>query len=74
MLGVSPSTLRSWERRFGFPAPRRSTGGHRQYELAESPGEAHRQILDLLDARARHAPVRAHDEPSLLPRRRSANA
>jgi MerR family transcriptional regulator, light-induced transcriptional regulator len=35
MLGVSPSTLRSWERRFGFPAPRRSTGGHRQYELAE---------------------------------------
>ncbi|MHB8491227.1 MAG: MerR family DNA-binding transcriptional regulator [Solirubrobacteraceae bacterium] len=35
MLGVSPSTLRSWERRFGFPAPRRSEGGHRQFELSE---------------------------------------
>ena len=35
MLGVSPSTLRSWERRFGFPEPRRSAGGHRQFELAE---------------------------------------
>jgi MerR family transcriptional regulator, light-induced transcriptional regulator len=35
MLGVSPSTLRSWERRFGYPEPRRSAGGHRQFELAE---------------------------------------
>jgi MerR family transcriptional regulator, light-induced transcriptional regulator len=35
MLGVSPSTLRSWERRFGFPEPRRSAGGHRQFDMAE---------------------------------------
>jgi MerR family transcriptional regulator, light-induced transcriptional regulator len=35
MLGVSPNTLRSWERRFGYPAPRRTEGGHRQFELAE---------------------------------------
>jgi DNA-binding transcriptional MerR regulator len=35
MLGVSPNTLRSWERRFQFPQPRRTTGGHRQYDLAE---------------------------------------
>ncbi len=35
MLGVSPNTLRSWERRFGFPAPRRTQGGHRQFDLAE---------------------------------------
>src|ERR671928_93311 len=35
MLGVSPNTLRSWERRFGYPTPRRSEGGHRQYELGE---------------------------------------
>ena len=35
LLGVSPSTLRSWETRFGHPTPRRSEGGHRQYELAE---------------------------------------
>ena len=35
LLGVSPNTLRSWERRFGYPSPRRTAGGHRQYELAE---------------------------------------
>src|SRR3712207_9427874 len=35
MLGISPNTLRSWERRFGFPSPRRSAGGHRQFDLAE---------------------------------------
>jgi DNA-binding transcriptional MerR regulator len=35
MLGISPNTLRSWERRFGFPEPRRSAGGHRQFDLAE---------------------------------------
>ena len=35
MLGVSPNTLRSWERRYGFPQPGRSAGGHRQYALNE---------------------------------------
>ena len=35
MLGVSPNTLRSWERRYGFPQPHRSPGGHRQFALAE---------------------------------------
>ena len=35
MLGVSPNTLRSWERRYGFPRPRRTPGGHRQYALNE---------------------------------------
>ncbi|MBI5106845.1 MAG: MerR family transcriptional regulator [Solirubrobacterales bacterium] len=32
---MSPNTLRSWERRFGFPEPRRTAGGHRQFDLAE---------------------------------------
>jgi DNA-binding transcriptional MerR regulator len=35
MLGVSPNTLRSWERRYGFPQPQRSPGGHRQYAHVE---------------------------------------
>ena len=35
MLGVSPNTLRSWERRFGFPEPRRTAGGHRQFDLQQ---------------------------------------
>jgi DNA-binding transcriptional MerR regulator len=43
MLGVSPNTLRSWERRYDFPQPHRSPGGHRQYALAEI--ESLRQAL-----------------------------
>jgi MerR family transcriptional regulator, light-induced transcriptional regulator len=43
MLGVSTNTLRSWERRFGYPMPRRTEGGHRQFELAEI--EALKQAL-----------------------------
>jgi DNA-binding transcriptional MerR regulator len=44
MLGVSASTLRSWERRYAFPMPHRSAGGHRQYELEEI--QALRHALD----------------------------
>jgi DNA-binding transcriptional MerR regulator len=44
MLGVSPNTLRSWERRFGYPSPARTAGGHRQYELTEI--EALRQAFE----------------------------
>ena len=44
MLGVSPNTLRSWERRFGYPSPGRTAGGHRQYELSEV--EALRQAFE----------------------------
>jgi MerR family transcriptional regulator, light-induced transcriptional regulator len=35
MLGISPNTLRSWERRYDFPKPGRSAGGHRQYSLIQ---------------------------------------
>ena len=38
MLGVSPNTLRSWERRFGYPSPARTPGGHRQYDAARDRG------------------------------------
>jgi DNA-binding transcriptional MerR regulator len=44
ILGVSPNTLRSWERRFGYPKPERTPGNHRQYELVE--------LQTLRDARA----------------------
>ena len=35
LLGVSPNTLRSWERRYGYPVPKRTVGNHRNYELME---------------------------------------
>lgn len=34
-LNVSPSTLRAWEQRFGFPRAARSPGGHRLYRYAD---------------------------------------
>ncbi len=44
LLSVSPNTLRAWERRFGYPRPRRSAGRHRQY--------THGEIVALGDALA----------------------
>jgi methanogenic corrinoid protein MtbC1/predicted DNA-binding transcriptional regulator AlpA len=29
--GLSSATIRAWERRYGFPQPNRTPGGHRQY-------------------------------------------
>jgi MerR family transcriptional regulator, light-induced transcriptional regulator len=43
LLGVSASTLRTWERRLGYPTPRRTPGNHRQYDLDEI--EALREAL-----------------------------
>ncbi len=34
LTGVPAETLRTWERRYGFPAPERSGGGHRLYSAA----------------------------------------
>lgn len=41
--GVGESTLRMWERRYAFPAPRRLAGGHRRY--SERDVESVRRIL-----------------------------
>src|SRR5689334_4418100 len=35
LLNVSPNTLLTWERKFGFPRPVRSPGRHRAYAYAE---------------------------------------
>ena len=32
--GIPSETLRTWERRYGFPSPERSDGGHRQYNAS----------------------------------------
>lgn len=32
LTGISVSTLRSWERRYGYPRPLRLDGGHRRYD------------------------------------------
>src|SRR3954468_3825828 len=63
LLGVSPNTLRSWERRFGYPEPRRSAGGHRQYELGEL--EALRRALGEREA-LRRALLETHNISSAI--------
>lgn len=35
LLGVPVPTIRSWERRYGFPTPRRTRGRHRRYSAQE---------------------------------------
>ncbi|HEX5917314.1 MAG TPA: DICT sensory domain-containing protein [Nocardioides sp.] len=44
--GVPISTLRSWEKRYGFPEPRRQGGGHRRYSEADVDA-----VLDVLARR-----------------------
>jgi MerR family transcriptional regulator, light-induced transcriptional regulator len=52
LLGVSPNTLRSWESRFGYPMPRRTEGGHRQFDLAEIEAlrQAYAETRDIASA------------------------
>ena len=37
-IGVPAPTIRSWERRYGWPEPTRTQGGHRRYSQAEVRG------------------------------------
>jgi MerR family transcriptional regulator, light-induced transcriptional regulator len=58
LTGVSRERLRTWERRYGFPAPRRVGAGARRYALADVPRvvavrRAAAQAVPLPDAIAR---------------------
>ncbi|MCP4809148.1 MAG: cobalamin B12-binding domain-containing protein [Proteobacteria bacterium] len=44
--GIPANTLRTWERRYGFPSPRRGDGGHRLYDTSDI--ERLRLIADAL--------------------------
>jgi DNA-binding transcriptional MerR regulator len=68
MLGVAPSTLRTWEERYAVVAPKRSAGGHRLYSRADlsdlrfvterlreglQPSDAHRLLAEQIERRTR---------------------
>ncbi|PCC69786.1 Predicted cobalamin binding protein [Nannocystis exedens] len=48
MTGVSAATLRAWERRYGLPAPRRSSSAYRLY--SDRDVERIRRVRELCDA------------------------
>ncbi|HUC05063.1 MAG TPA: MerR family DNA-binding transcriptional regulator [Acidimicrobiales bacterium] len=68
LLNVAPSTLRVWERRFGFPLPQRSPGGHRWYTHGEVVAlhEALRGGLSISTAVVRAQANLAADASSLV--------
>ena len=45
-LGIPVPTIRSWERRYGFPAPARTNGRHRRY--SEREVQQLRELRDLI--------------------------
>jgi methanogenic corrinoid protein MtbC1 len=61
--GVPPDTLRTWERRYGFPKPERTETGHRRYSHATL--ERLRLIREALQLGHRAAAV-IHAEPAEL--------
>jgi hypothetical protein len=67
-LNVSPSTLRAWEQRFGFPRPDRSPGGHRLYRHADIAAlrDALEQGLSISSAISRVRLGDMYDAPSLV--------
>ncbi|MDO8209687.1 MerR family transcriptional regulator [Conexibacter sp. CPCC 206217] len=67
-LNVSPSTLRAWEHRFGFPRPDRSPGGHRLYRHADIAAlrDALEQGLSISSAISRVRQGDMYDAPSLV--------
>jgi DNA-binding transcriptional MerR regulator len=67
-LHVSPSTLRAWEHRFGFPKPERSPGGHRLYRHVDIVAlrDALEQGLSVAAAIARVRVGETYDASSLV--------
>ncbi|MDX1594647.1 MAG: MerR family DNA-binding transcriptional regulator [Gammaproteobacteria bacterium] len=63
LTGVTPSTLRAWERRYGQPAPSRTASGHRLYSQR-----------DILAIREMHRRVASGESPAVAARQPAAAA
>jgi methylmalonyl-CoA mutase cobalamin-binding subunit len=61
--GIAIETLRTWERRYGFPVPERKPSGHRVYTLASVPRL--RRIAEALERGHRAAKVVTASEGDL---------
>ncbi|MDQ6692763.1 MAG: MerR family transcriptional regulator, partial [Candidatus Dormibacteraeota bacterium] len=79
VTGLSPELIRAWERRYGFPAPIRTSGGHRRYSREQAESLHRAALLIRSGFRAREAITRAQqaeerDLPSELAVEQSAEA
>ncbi len=55
LTGLTPELIRAWERRYGFPSPRRTAGGHRRYGADEVEALHRAALLVRSGYRARDA-------------------
>ena len=75
LTGIGCHALRVWERRYGFPVPRRSPSGHRRYaaeqvQQIEQIARRHREgaaLGDLIAARPRPADPRGRRRRPIRP-------
>lgn len=67
VTGLSPELIRAWERRYGFPTPVRTPGGHRRYSRDQAATLHRAALLIRSGFRAREAISRARqaDEPAV---------
>lgn len=65
MVGLSPHTIRIWERRYGLIAPRRSPAGHRRYDLDDI--ETLQRMKHLADTRGITLKMAAYELQGALP-------
>ena len=80
LLDIPIPTIRSWERRYGFPTPARTQGKHRRYSVAEADqlrllrDEIARGHTSLVIAKARPTPASFAAWPSSACFRRPSRA
>ena len=55
LTGLTPELIRVWERRYGFPSPARTSGGHRRYRSEEVEALHRAALLVRSGYRARDA-------------------
>ncbi|MFD9700976.1 MerR family transcriptional regulator [Lentzea sp. NPDC059081] len=64
MLGISPTTLRTWDHRYGLGPSGRTEGGHRRYEQADVQVLRRMVVLTGQGVAAAAAAVLARQEPA----------
>jgi DNA-binding transcriptional MerR regulator len=65
LAGTTPSVLRVWEQRYGWPAPRRSPSGYRRFTPADA--SLIRQVVARVDAGTPISEIIHDGRPHLLP-------